>query len=491
MCGMRGKTMIKAWESKKYLYLTAFIVAVFFSFGFCSSATAIGRSGVADDGTFEINKAWTGDYDKMVEDRVIRFLIPYSKTFFFLDGVTERGLAYDTVKRFEKFVNDRHKKKHLKVHVVIIPTERDVLLTRLAQGYGDIAAANLTITDERKKIVDFSDPFLKNVKEIVVTRKDVPDLKSSMDLAGKEVYVRKSSSYYGSLVKLNDVLLAIHKKPVKIILADEHLEDEDLLEMLSAGVVPMLVVDKHKAEFWATIMDKIKLHPSASVHSSGQIAWAFRKDSPNLMEVVNAFVKTNKKGTLHGNMAFTKYLKKNTYINNPASEKSRQHTRQMVEYFKVYAKKYDFPYLLLTALAYQESRLNQDARSRVGAVGVMQILPSTAKDKNVNIPNIQEVEANIHAGTKYLRFMVDRYFDDPAIDQLNRGLFAFASYNAGPAKVARLRKEAREMGLDPNVWFQNVEVVAAKRIGRETVQYVSNIYKYYVVYSLLAEKGKL
>lgn len=483
--------MIKASELRKMKYFSVFIVVVCFLFGVCSSATAIGRSGVTDDGQLEISKPWTGDYDKMVDDRVIRFLIPYSKTFFFLDGATERGLAYDTAKRFEKFVNDRHKKKHLKVHVVIIPTERSVLLTRLAEGYGDIVAGNLTITDERREIVDFSDPFMENVKEVVVTRKDVADLKSSMDLAGKEVYVRKSSSYCSSLLKLNDVLLAIYKKPVKITLADEHLEDEDLLEMLNAGVVPMLVMDKHKAEFWATIMDKIKLHSGASVNSSGLIAWAFRKNSPKLEEVVNAFVKTNKKGTLHGNMAFTKYLEKNTYITNPASEKSRQRIQQMIAYFKVYAKKYDFPYLLLTALAYQESRLNQNAKSRVGAVGVMQILPSTAKDKNVNIPNIQEVEANIHAGTKYLRFVADRYFNDPAIDRLNRGLFAFASYNAGPAKVAKLRKEARQMGLDPNVWFQNVEVVAAKRIGRETVQYVSNIYKYYVVYSLLAEKGKL
>jgi len=135
--------------------------------------------------------------------------------------------------------------------------------------------------------------------------------------------------------------------------------------------------------------------------------------------------------------------------------------------------------------------LNQSAKSHVGAVGVMQILPSTAKDKNVNIKNIQEIQNNIHAGTKYLRFMIYRYFNDDSIDRLNKGLLAFASYNAGPARVAKLRKEAEKMGLDPNVWFRNVEIVAAKRIGRETVQYVSNIYKYYVVYSLLAEEGKL
>jgi len=457
----------------------------------CSPATALTTGGVDADGIPLIVVQRMVDFNQMVEARSIRFLMPFSKTFFYLDGATQRGLSYDTAKRFETFVNDHLKKGHLKIHVVIIPTERSKLFSLVAEGYGDIAVGNLTITDERRKLVDFSDPFLKNVEEVVVTRKDVAELKSSMELAGKEVYVEKSSSYYESLIKLNTTLVATGKKPLTITLADEHLEDEDLLEMLAAGVVPMVVIDKHKADFWLTILDNIKIHPAASVNSGGQIAWAFRKNSPQLQEIVNAFVKENKKGTLLGNMAFKKYLKNNKYIKNPVADEGRKRLQEMMQFFKVYAKKYDFPYLILTALAYQESRLDQGAKSHVGAIGVMQILPSTAKDKNVNIPNIQEVEANIHAGTKYLRFVADRYFGDPAIDKLNRALFTFAAYNAGPAKVARLRKEAKGMGLDPNVWFQNVEVVAAKRIGRETVQYVSNIFKYYIIYSLMAEKGKL
>ena len=442
-------------------------------------------------GEFLHNQKWTGGYDEMVERRGIRVLIPYSKTYYFLDGATERGLAYEGVKGFEKFINAREKTKHLKIHMVVIPTDRSLLLSHLDQGLGDIAIGNLTITEERRESVDFSDPFLTGVKEIVVTRKNGPELKNTFDLAGKEIYVRKSSSYYESLVKLNEVLSATGKTPVKITLADEHLEDEDLMEMLDAGVVNMLIVDNHKARFWAKILENIQLHPDVAVHTGGKIGWAFRKNSPKLKTVIDEFVKKNKKGTLHGNMMFNRYLKNVKYITNPASTEDRQRFRAMVKFFKVYGKKYDFNYLMLTALAYQESRLNQKAKSHVGAVGVMQILPSTAKDKNVNIPNIQEVEANIHAGTKYLRFMIDRYFNDEGMDALNKGLLAFASYNAGPAKIAKLRKEAREMGLNPNVWFKNVEVVAAKRIGRETVQYVSNIYKYFVVYSILAEKGKL
>ena len=456
-----------------------------------SSLMAFNRGGQLKGDVFEHNSKWTGDYDEMVKDRIIRVLIPFSKTFFFLDGATQKGLSYDAARDFEKYINAHQKTKNLKVHLIVIPTSRDELLPHLVHGLGDIAIGNLTITDKRKEIVDFSDPFLAGVDEIVVTGKKSPKLENIFDLSGKEIYVRKSSSYYENLLALNATLAAIAKKKVKITPADENLEDEDLLEMLDAGVVPMLVVDSHKAEFWAKIFPNITLHPEVKVHTGGRIAWAIRKNSPQLKKMINGYVKKNKKGTLHGNMALTKYLKNTKYIKNSTQAKDRKEFKEMIAYFKKYGKKYDFPYLLLAALGYQESGLKQNAKSHVGAVGVMQILPSTAKDKNVGIPDIQNLEANIHAGTKYLRFVADRYFGDDAMDKLNRGLFAFASYNAGPAKITRLRKEAEKMGLDPNVWFRNVEVVAAKRIGRETVQYVSNIYKYYVSYQLLEKKGRL
>jgi len=144
---------------------------------------------------------------------------------------------------------------------------------------------------------------------------------------------------------------------------------------------------------------------------------------------------------------------------------------------------------MIAALAYQESQMDHSRKSHVGAIGIMQILPSTATDKNVDIPNIEELENNIHAGTKYLRFLRDRYFSDPAIDELNQNQLAFAAYNAGPAKIRRMRTETGKAGLDPNIWFGNVEIVIAKKIGRETVQYVSNIYKYYIAYRLTHDKS--
>ena len=465
---------------------------VLISFLYVLFLLAAPLSGIAADkeqqpGGFHANEKFLGDYDKMVKERIIRALVPYSKTFYFLDGATARGISHDNLREFEKGINKKLKSKHLKVHVVITPTARDRLLDDLEAGLGDLAVGNLTITPERLKRVDFSDPMMKNIDEVVVTSEKGPKLKHLDDLAGREIHVRKSSSYYESLLALNSKLKKDGKKEIRIIPADENLEDEDLLEMVNAGLVPMVVMDNHKAAFWKKIFTHIKVQNQIKVNSGGKIAWAMRKNSPKLKGMVNAFVKRNKKGTLMGNMLFKRYLQNTEYIKKALDPKELAKFNRTISLFKKYGKQYDFDWLMLGALAYQESTIDQSKRSHAGAVGAMQILPTTAKDKNVNIPNIEKIEPNIHAGTKYLRFMVDRYFADEKMDELNKGLFAFAAYNAGPAKVAKLRKEAADMGLDPNVWFRNVEVVAAKRIGRETVQYVSNIYKYYVAYKLIAE----
>jgi len=470
---------------KKVLF-TAWLI-VFLSV--VSSSHAIVSSFGIKEG--EISRKWTGDYDEMVKERVIRALVPVSKTFYFLDSGTQRGLTYEVLREFEKFVNKREKTKNLKVRVIVIPTPRNRLFSDLQKGVGDIAAGNLTITAKRDKLVDFSAPFASGVDEIVVTSKSEPPLKNLFDLAGRKVFVRKSSSYYGSLLKFSQGLKEMGKKPVEIIAADEHLEDEDLLEMMNAGVIPVIIIDSHKGKFWAKIFKNIAVHPDIKVNTGGEIAWAFRKKSPKLMAVINEFVKKNKQGTLMGNILINRYLKDTKYITNNLSEQELAKFDKVVDLFKKYGGKYDFDWLMLGALAYQESQLDHSKRSKAGAIGIMQVLPSTASDPNVGVKSIKQLENNIHAGTKYLRFMVDRYYADESMDELNKGLFAFASYNAGPARVAKLRREAAKKGLDPNVWFNNVEVVAARRIGRETVQYVSNIYKYYVAYKIIVKNRNL
>jgi len=438
------------------------------------------RTGLSHD---LITQKWTGDFDGMVERRLIRVLTVYSKTFFFVDKGAQRGVVHDTGRKLQEELNRKLKAKHLRVSVAFIPVSRDELLPALVAGRGDIAAANLTITPERLKAVDFVDPWLTGVDEIVVTGPHSPPIATRDDLAGKQVFVRKSSSYYENLVKLNASFRQQGKTPVTLTPAPEVLEDEDLLEMLNAGLVKFIVVDSHKAQFWKQVFPKLTLHPEIAVDTGGEIAWAIRKDSPKLKHELDEFVKTHGKGTAFGNEVFQRYLKSTRYVKNATTDAEMQKFRATIDLFRKYGDKYGLDWILMAAQGYQESRLDQNAKSAVGAIGVMQVMPATGKELNVG--DITQVDPNIHAGVKYIRFMIDHYYKNEPMDDLNKGLFAFASYNAGPGRVAGLRKEAAKRGLDQNVWFNNVERVAAEKIGRETVTYVSNIYKYYVAYSLV------
>ncbi len=435
-----------------------------------------------------IESRWTGGFDAMLARRTIRALVVYSRTSYFLDGLTVRGMAYEQLKAFEAEVNQQLNNPTVQVHVMFIPVASEQLIPALLAGVGDIAVANLTITDARRQLVEFSDPVTENVREIVVSGPQAPAVSTLDDLAGKELRVRESSSYYESLLSINRQFETQGKQPIKVVKANKHLEDEDLLEMVNAGLIPMTVVDNHIAEVWQAALDNITLHEDIAVRSGGSIAWAFRKNSPRLAAAVNDFLRGHRKGTLFGNILFQRYLQNASYVKNPLTVNDMPRLLAALDLFKKYGELYRFDWSLLAAQAYQESGIDQTKRSAAGAVGVMQVLPTTAADKNVAIADIDNIENNIHAGVKYLRFIADRYFKDENMDEFNKAMFAFAAYNAGPATVARLRTKAGAAGLDPDVWFDNVEIVAAQQIGRETVQYISNILKYWLTFRQLRDQ---
>ncbi|PWT92165.1 MAG: lytic transglycosylase F [Acidobacteria bacterium] len=428
-------------------------------------------------------QTWKGDLDGMAKRRVIRALVVYSKTLYFLDGAQQRGISYEMLHRFEDYINASFKTKNLRIHVVFIPVARDELLPALAEGRGDVAAANLTITKERRKLVDFSDPLITGVNEWIVTGPQSPKIKTIDDLSGKEIYVRKSSSYFESMQRLNESFLKEGKAAIQIMPVNEALETEDILEMVNAGIYPITVVDSSLGEYWSRIFRRLQMHRNIAINQGGQIGWAFRKNSPRLRKAINRFVKDHRKGTKFGNVLFAKYFQSSDWIKNNLATQEQKKFNRCVGVFQKYAHLYDFNYLMVTAQAFQESRLDQSVVSRSGAIGILQILPTTAKDPNVNVTNIGVLDNNVRAGVKYMRFMMDYYFKNAPMDELNKNLFAFASYNAGPNRIAALRKKAVAMKLNPNVWFGNVEVVASREIGRETVQYVSNIMKYYLAYT--------
>ncbi len=427
-----------------------------------------------------------GDFDAMRKRRVIRALVVYNRTNYFIDKGTPRGITYEALKLFEDEINRKYKTGNLKINVAFVPIGRKDLAAALLDGRGDIAAAGLTVTPERQEKFDFSSPTWKNISEIVVSGPESPPLAVVDDLSGREVFVRKGSIWHESVERLNADLAKRGKPAVKLRFAPDNLEDEDLLEMLNAGLVQYVVVDDYLARFWAGVLPAIRLHPDVALRTGGEIAWAIRKNSPLLKAEINAFLAKYPEGSATRNMLFQKYLKNTKFVKNAASTAERKKFQETIRFFKAYSDKYDLDYLLMAAQGYQESQLNQSAKSQVGAIGVMQVMPATGKEQNVG--DITQIEPNIHAGVKYMRFMIDQYFANEPMDRLNKGLFAFAAYNAGPNRIQSMRKLAEKRGLDPNVWFNNVELVVSEKVGRETVTYVSNIYKYFVAYTLVAEQ---
>jgi len=426
------------------------------------------------------------DLGAMKERRIVRVLVPYSKTIYFIDKGRQFGTAVEFGLALEKYLNTDRKKQIDHIHIVFVPTPRDRLLEALNEGLGDIVMANLTITDERRKLVDFTDPLYTDANEVLVAASDAPAISDVSGLSGQHVAVRASSSYHEHLVARNKELAAAGKPEIAIDLMDEALEDEDLMEMVNARLLPFIIVDVYKASIWAHVFTDIKVRSDVVLSSDGKIAWAIRKDSPELKTALNAFVATHKVGTAFGNILRNNFYKQDKIIKRAYAPDDVERFQRLVAIFRKYGGSYSFDYLMLMAQGYQESQLDQSRRSPRGAVGIMQMLPSTAKDKVVGISGIdKDPDRNVEAGAKYLRHLVDTYIGGDGITPKDRQLFAFAAYNAGPGNLRRFREKAKAMGLDPNVWFGNVENAASEIVGRETVQYVSNIYQYYVAYSLL------
>jgi membrane-bound lytic murein transglycosylase MltF len=433
------------------------------------------------------NKAWTGDFDGMLERRLIRFLVPYSRSLYFVDKGRERGIAAELARDFEQYVNRKYAKQLGKrpLTVFLIVTTRDKLLTDLANGLGDVAAGNLTVTAEREKIANFVAPAdRKGVQELLITGPSSPQIASVDDLAGRTVHVRKASSYYESLLALNEKLRAAGRKPVDIVFVPDALEDEDMMEMANAGLLQAIVVDDWKARMWAQVLPKISVHDDIVLRSEGRIGWAVRKDSPKLDAEINDFYVNFAKKQSVIDVRFARLMKSVKQIKDPTTSDEYKRFESTIALFRKYGEQYRFDPLMLAAQGFQESGLDQNAKSQVGALGVMQLMPQTGAELKVG--DIRVIEPNIHAGAKYLDQLL-KGFPDANFDEANRTLFAFASYNCGRGNVSKARREAQKRGLDPDKWFNNVEIVIGEKIGMETTTYVRNIYKYYAAYRLVAD----
>ncbi|HAS62639.1 MAG TPA: lytic transglycosylase F [Vibrio sp.] len=424
-----------------------------------------------------------GDLPTLEEKGVIRVLVSADLGFYYIEAGQPKGILAELLYHFEKQLKQRSSYLNLQV----IPVDRDDLLPSLEQGYGDLIVANLTITDQRKQRVGFSIPVRENIEEWIITTKQPHQYQNISQLSGKEFWVRASSSYFESLQKLNHKLNKLGKPPVLIRFLEETIQDYEVMEMVNHGHIKMTVLDSHKSELWLNVMDNIQAHKKLPIRTKANIAWALRKNSPKLKELVDQYLKKHRSGTLMGNVIYGKYLDNTRWLKKVLNPNNIRKLKSMSEVFTLYSDQYQFDPLMISAQGYQESGLDQNKVSHRGAVGIMQVLPSTANDPNVNINNIYKLENNVHAGVKYMRFIKDRYFSDQNISADDQVYFSLAAYNAGPGNIRKMRRLATQQGYNPNKWFKNVEIVTRRNIGREPVHYVSNINRYFIIYKQLSE----
>jgi membrane-bound lytic murein transglycosylase MltF len=429
-----------------------------------------------------------GDLTDIRKRRLLRVLVTNSQTDFFVDGGKIRGIQAELAGQFVQQLNRGFKRESNRIFVQFIPVEFHQLIPALLAGKGDVVAAFLTINDERSRQVQFSSGKMLDHDEVVVAHKDAPALESIEDLSGKSIYVLKSSSYLAHLQGLNQSFVKLGLAPIDIVSADKRLLTEDILELVNAGIVQYTICDDFKVNLWQRVLANIKVYDDITIAKDQHVGWATRKKSPELEQALNKFVKRAEKGSLIGNVLFERYLNNTVWIDNPTHQTERAKLSELMVLFEKYGSQYGFDPLALAAQGYQESKLDQSRVSHRGAIGIMQVLPTTAKDPKVNIDNIEELENNIHAAAKYLHFIQQRYYSSPDISPWNQRLFTWAAYNAGPANVTRLRNAAARKGYDENVWFGNVEVMAAYMISREPIRYVANIHKYYTAYRLLEQR---
>ena len=433
---------------------------------------------------------FTGDWPEIRERGVLRALVSPSRTDFFLQGARPRGILVEQLQQYARALDKQRKRGELPLNVTYVIVPFSDLIPALLEGRGDIAVANFTVTPTRKEKVAFLRGKKEGIDELLVTNKRVHGIRGVDDLSGRQVVVLAGSSYAEHLRAHNARLDAAGKAPIRIREADRRLATEDILELVNAGAYMLTVADDYRARLWAEVLPDIVVRDDVKVNEGGEIGWALRKTNPVLLEKLEAVAPKVSAGSLIGNTLIKRYYGTTRWIENPVSPKRKRRLDGLMAHIRKYAERYDFDWLAVAAQGYQESRLKQDLRSPAGAIGVMQLLPSTAADPNVNIPDISGAEANIHAGVKYLAFLRDRYFGNPTLAPEDRMAFSWAAYNAGPTRVERMREKAEKMGLDPDRWYGNVEHAALTMVGQETVNYVRNVYKYYLTYSSLLDRDE-
>lgn len=460
-------------------------VTVFLFFLLCFFIQSLSALGYATDSGMPSSRR--GDLSKILERHTLRVLVPYDNVGFYMEKGRQDGLYVAMMKRFEIFLRQRYLSAE-RLKLFFIPVREENMMQLIADGYGDIAMG-ITPTEEFKRYVDFSIPEKLWLKEILVTPKGKETVNNLSDFTGMTIWVRKSSSYYESLVLLNEYLKALDLSPVNIVLAPEYLADADLVDMVGKREISATIVNDSKLVIWRRFFANVVFNLEVPIKVNSTLNWAIRHNSPILYKEINQFLRQYRDGTPLGTKIYDQYMRTHPTYRARVERSENEHLginvdtfKKFANIFQKYGQYYNIDWMLLMAQSYQESTLNPNARSNRGAVGIMQVLPSTAQEWYIGVHGVNELDNNVHAGTKYMRYMLDAYFNEPELSESEKVLLALAAYNCGPNRITKYREEARSQGLNPNIWFGNVEAIALSHGAKETVNYVKNISELYVSY---------
>jgi membrane-bound lytic murein transglycosylase MltF len=424
------------------------------------------------------------DFPEMQRRRTIRVLTTYAPSTYFISGGQGFGFEYRLMQDFEASLNEGPSYRTLPFVVEIIPVPENLLIPSLKAGLGDVIAAGTRMTPRFAREADFTIPYLKSVSEVLVSHAGSGPILRIDDLSGRRIHVQPGWESSKTLRRINARLLVRNLPPLRPVTTKAILSSEDLLELVDEGIITLTIVESHIAHVWAGALADIRIHEFPAISEYTPLAWMVRPNNPELKARLNRFLRNRRRGSHFGNIYYRRYFKQTQWIDNPLALTDQAKFSRYVPLFRKYGARYGFDWMLLAAIAYQESEMKPDRRSRAGALGLMQVLPSTSRDDSIGIENIMDPENNVHAGTKYLAQLRDVYFSDTALPPHERIHFILAAYNAGPNRIQQCRSLAERLGYDPNRWHGQTEIAALHLIGQETVRYVANVQKFYLAYSL-------
>ncbi|MDZ4325097.1 MAG: transglycosylase SLT domain-containing protein [Pseudomonas sp.] len=418
------------------------------------------------------------DLQEIRSSRVLKVLVNQSRNSSGEVQGQSIGVEYHRLRAFEQYLNG-HARDGQEVTLKIIPKAKDQLLGALQRGEGDLVAPGELLDLQPGYAVSASEPIASNIPLVLVGIKGEKRYTHLEQLSGKTLALPNGSAAGVAISQINQKL-ALHKlAPVKIEWVDPSLAVEDVLEMVQGGIFHLTIVEQPIAERWGKILPKLRFDRQVLISEPGEEFWFVRRDASMLRASIDRFLIGYKKPS-DQDVAFLRIYRRLYQVHYPLAKADRQRLEKLRPVLQKHADAQGMDWLNLAALAFKESALQPNARSGSGPTGLMQITPSAAQ--RVGVGNIQNLDANVQAGAKYLAMIRRKFFASPKLNERERMAFVLAAYNIGPERVQGMRAEARRRGLNPNQWFFQVERIAMEQVGMGPVSYVNSVNKYYLAF---------